>query len=415
MAKKATDEQIEELLGRGVAEVIGREHLVNDLKKGNVLRFKLGMDPTSPDLHLGHAVILRKLRKFQDMGHEAVVIIGDYTARIGDPSGRSKTRPPLEPEAIDENAKTYFAQVAKILNVKKIKLEKNSKWLSKLTFADLIKLAVNFTVARTLERDDFANRYKEGMDIHLHELLYPMMQAFDSVAINASVELGGTDQKFNMLAGRELQKKLGQTEQEVITFPLLVGLDGTHKMSKSLGNYIGITESAESMYGKVMSIPDSLILNWFELATEMPENEIKKVKELLSGGDNPRDIKMLLAREITSLYHSDKEVNDAEDEFVSVVQNKNLPKNIEELVYESPTKDKEHSMPLRNWVKWVFDQSEEKHSMTQCRQLIEEGAVLIDGKKMEEPDEIVTITQKDVLFQKKRFCRRIVVRPHDFN
>jgi tyrosyl-tRNA synthetase len=395
MAKKATDEQIDGLLGRGVAEVIGRERLANALKKGEILRFKLGMDPTSPDLHLGHAVILRKLRKFQDLGHEVVVIIGDYTALIGDPSGRSKTRPPLEASAIDKNAATYLDQVEKILDRKKIETHKNSEWLSKLTFADLIKLAANFTVARTLERDDFAKRYKEGTDIHLHELLYPMMQAFDSVAVGASVEAGGTDQKFNMLAGRELQKKMGRTEQEVITFPLLVGLDGTNKMSKSLGNYIGITESAESMYGKVMSIPDALVLNYFELATEMPMEEIAIVKKKLDEGENPRDIKMWLAREIVALYHSEKDAQKAEESFVKTFQKKEVPDNVLEI------RVVEHIHIVDCLVKAGLAPSK-----TDARRIIEQGGVKIDGEVVKDPQ---TEVKKGSLIQKgKRYFIRAI-------
>lgn len=393
MAKKATDEEINELLGRGVAEIVGREHLVNDLKKGNVLRFKLGMDPTSPDLHLGHAVILRKLRQFQDLGHEVVIIIGDYTARIGDPSGRSKTRPPLEPKAIDANAKTYLAQVEKILDKKKIETHKNSEWLAKLTFADLIKLAANFTVARTLERDDFAKRYKAGTEIFLHELLYPLMQAFDSVAINASVEVGGTDQTFNMLAGRELQKKVGMAEQEVISFPLLVGLDGTNKMSKSLGNYIGITESAESMYGKVMSIPDALILNYFELATEVSEAEIAALKKELAAGANPRDVKMRLARAVVALFHPKGADARAEEAFVKTFQKKEVPDEIAEKKVTS-------SVLADILVEVGFAASK-----TEARRTVEQGGVKVDGQVV--ADALAKISSGALIQKGKRFFVRI--------
>jgi len=394
MAKKATEEQIKEILGRGVANVIGVERLTDALKKGETLRFKMGLDPTSPDIHLGHVVGLRILGKMQELGHEIVVIVGDYTARIGDPSGRSKTRPPLEPAAIDANAKTYLAQVGKILDVKKIELEKNSKWLSKLTFADLIKLAANFTVARTLERDDFAKRYKEGVEIYLHELLYPLMQAYDSVAINASVELGGTDQTFNMLAGRELQKKMGLPEQAVISCPLLVGLDGVNKMSKSLGNYIGITESAESMYGKVMSIPDALILNYFELATEMSMEEIAIVKKKLDEGENPRDIKMWLAREIIKLYHSEKDAQKAEECFIKTFQKKETPDEVAEKTIKS-------KILVDALVEVGFASSK-----TDARRTVEQGGVKIDGIVAEDP---LLAIRPGMLIQKgKRFFVRIV-------
>jgi len=393
MAKKATKEEINAILGRGVADVIGREKLVAALEKGETLRFKMGFDPTSPDIHLGHVVGLRLLKKMQELGHEVVVIVGDYTARIGDPSGRSKTRPPLESDAIDANAKTYLTQVGKILDVKKVDLEKNSKWLSKLTFADLIKLATNFTVARTLERDDFAKRYKEGIEIYLHEMLYPLMQAYDSVAIKASVEMGGTDQTFNMLAGRELQKKMGLPEQAVISCPLLVGLDGANKMSKSLGNYIGITESAESMYGKVMSIPDSLILNWFELATEVSVEEIAKIKNDLVDGANPRDVKMCLAREIVSLFHAKGMAEKAEAGFVKTFQKKEMPDEVEEKRVAS-------KVLAEILVEVGFAESK-----SDARRTIEQGGVKIDGKVAD--DSSVEVKSGALIQKGKRFFVRI--------
>jgi tyrosyl-tRNA synthetase len=394
MAKKATEEQINEILGRGVADVIGREKLVEALKNGVTLRFKMGMDPTSPDLHIGHAVGLRVLAKMQELGHEIVVIIGDYTARIGDPSGRSKTRPPLQPEAIDANAETYLGQVGKILDAKKIELRKNSEWLSKLTFADLIKLATNFTVARTLERDDFAKRYKSGTEIYLHEMLYPLMQAYDSVAIKAAVEIGGTDQTFNMLAGRELQKKMDLPEQAVISCPLLVGLDGTNKMSKSLGNYIGVTESAESMYGKAMSIPDTLIMNYFELATELPDSEIAGIKKELAAGANPRDAKMRLAREIVTIYHSEKEAQKAEEAFVRVFQKKGKP---DEIVGKNGKSD--------SLVDFLVDIGFAA-SKTEARRTIEQGGVKVNDIVVRDP--MVKIKEDDIIQKGKRSFVRVL-------
>jgi tyrosyl-tRNA synthetase len=394
MAKKINEQQIKEIFGRGVADIIGGGELFKALENGETLRFKMGMDPTSPDLHLGHAVGLRILRKLQDLGHEIIIIVGDYTALIGDPSGRSKTRPPLETAAIDANAKTYLAQVGMMLDVKKIELVKNSKWLSKLTFADLVKLAANFTVARIMERDDFAKRYKNGVDIHLHELLYPLMQAYDSVAVKASVEMGGTDQTFNMLAGRELQKKLGLPEQAVITCPLLIGLDGEHKMSKSLGNYIGITESAESMYGKVMSIPDKLIINYFELATELPTGEITKIKNELLTGANPRDVKMRLAREIISIYHSKGAVKKAEDAFVKTFQKKEIPDEI-------PEKKVSSKMLADVLVEVGFADSK-----SDARRTIVQGGVKVDGKVVD--DAALEVGPGSLIQKGKRFFVRIV-------
>ena len=374
MAKKATEAQIADILGRGVADVVGRERLIEALKNGVTLRFKMGMDPTSPDIHIGHAVGLRVLRKFQDLGHEIIVIIGDYTARIGDPSGRSKTRPPLDGAAIDKNAATYLAQVGKILDKKKIELRKNSEWLAELSFADIIKLATNFTVARTLERDDFAKRYKEGVEIYLHELLYPLMQAYDSVAIKASVEIGGTDQTFNMLAGRELQKKLNMPEQAVVTVPLLIGLDGVNKMSKSLGNYIGVTEPAESIYGKVMSIPDALIMDYFTLATELSLDEIARIKEDWEAGANPRDLKMRLAREIATLYTSAKDAAKAEESFVKTFQKKEAPEDIKLQVEDGIRID---DALLK--VSLVKSKSEAR------RLIVDQDGVSIDGKIVKNP------------------------------
>jgi tyrosyl-tRNA synthetase len=390
MAKKASEQEIKAIFGRGVGDVIGRERLEQALKEGVTLRFKMGMDPTSPDLHLGHAVGLRILRKLQDLGHEITVIVGDYTARIGDPSGRSKTRPPLEGDRIDANAKTYLSQVGKILDVDKIELRINSEWLSKLSFAELIKLASHFTVARTLERDDFAKRYKEGVEIYLHEMLYPLMQAYDSVAIDSDVEIGGTDQTFNMLAGRELQKKLGKNEQAVISVPLLVGLYGTQKMSKSLGNYIGLTEDAKEMYGKIMSIPDSLIVNYFELATGVSDEEIAGIRSELSSGANPRDLKMRLGREIVALYHSQEEAIGAEEAFVKTFRKKELPDEIPEKNVEAG------KFALSD----LLYRLELVPSKTEARRVIEQGGIRIDGKVVNDPSYGITVGSVRVLIQK---------------
>jgi tyrosyl-tRNA synthetase len=397
MPKKADAKTIEEVLSRGVDEVIHRSHLAADLKKGDLLRVKLGMDPTAPDLHLGHAVLLRKLREFQDLGHEVVLIIGDYTALIGDPSGRSKTRPPLEPAQIDKNAETYLVQAGKVLDLKKVEVHKNSEWLRKLSFADLLKLAANFTVARIIERDDFQKRLAGGVDVALHELLYPLMQAYDSVAIKASVELGGTDQRFNMLAGRELQKKIGQPEQDVMTCPLLVGLDGEKKMSKSLGNYIGLTEAPESMYGKTMSIPDRLIIHYFELATLVSQDEIGKISKTLVAGENPRNIKMRLAREIVTVYHGKAAATKAEEAFVRTFQKHETPEEMSTLRVDK-------KMPLHK----IIVAAGFAKTASEAKRVIEEGGVKLDGTVVEDPN--ATLTKGAVLQKGKRFFAKIVIK-----
>ncbi len=390
MAKKADDKTIKKVLGRGMKEIIVREHLENDLLQGADLRIKLGADPTAPDLHLGHAVVLRKLREFQEFGHTVVFIIGDYTALIGDPSGKSKTRPPLAPEEIAKNAKTYFAQVGKILDLKKTEVHYNSEWFRKMSIADLIRLAAQFSTQRTLERDDFTNRLKEGTEIAQHELLYPLMQAYDSVVVKASVEIGGTDQKFNMLAGRELQKKMGMTPQDVVTCPLLVGLDGEKKMSKSLGNYIALKDTSADMFGKVMSIPDKLIVQYFELATDLAEGEIAIIKKELEGGGNPRDIKARLAREIVTLYHGAREGKMAEKSFVRVFSKKEMPADMPKTRI---SKSKINILELLVITKLVPSKSE-------ARRVTREGGVRVDGNVIKDINADIEIGRDGVIIQK---------------
>ena len=272
-----TEQKIDEVLSRRVAEVVVKDELRRKLQSGKKLRIKFGADPSRPDLHLGHSVVFNKLKEFQTLGHQIIFLIGDYTGLIGDPSGKSKTRPQLSEAEVKENAKTYLEQVGKVLDVSRAEVRFNSEWFKKMSFAELLRLTARFTAARILERDDFSKRFKSGIDIGLHELLYPVMQAYDSVALQADVELGGTDQKFNLLAGRELQKKIGQTPQDIMTMKILVGLDGREKMSKSLGNFIGICESAGQQFGKVMSLPDEQIIPYFELATELSDREIAAI------------------------------------------------------------------------------------------------------------------------------------------
>jgi tyrosyl-tRNA synthetase len=393
--KPASKEQIEEILRRGTEEAIDAKHLEKNLTSGAMLRIKLGADPTAPDLHLGHAVVLRKLREFQKLGHTVVFLIGDYTALIGDPSGKSKTRPQLTAEEVERNAKSYFEQVGKVLDLKKCVIRYNSEWFGEFSFADLIKLASNFSVARILERDDFTKRLKEGIEIGAHEILYPMMQAYDSVMINASVEIGGTDQRFNMLAGRDLQRKMNMPEQDVIMCPLLIGLDGEKKMSKSLGNYIGLTDAPNDMYGKVMSIPDKLIMHYFELATELPLDEIKKIEKDLKKA-NPRDVKMMLAREIVIMYHSEKDAKKAEENFISVFQKKERPEDVATYKVKGKTEN----------ILEVLVNSKLVSSKGEGRRLIEQGGVKVNEETVKD---INFAVKKDSLIQKgKRFFVKAV-------
>lgn len=310
---------------RGLEEVISEAELANILSSGRKLRIKLGVDPSRPDIHLGHAIPLRILRQLQDMGHTVIFLIGDATGRIGDPSGKNKTRPVLTEAEIKANAKTYLDQVGRVLDVKKAEIRYNSEWHDQLQFADLLKLAANFTVAQLIERDDFSNRLASGNELALHELLYPVMQAYDSVMLKADIELGGTDQLFNMLAGRALQKKLDQRPQIVITAKLLVGLDGVNKMSKSLDNYISLINEPTDMYGKVMSIPDSLIAPYYELCTDIDLGVIEELVKTLAEGANPRDSKASLAREIVRIYHGEAAALKAENNWNATFRDKQGP------------------------------------------------------------------------------------------
>jgi len=329
-------EKIKKLLSHNTVEVIIGNDLKKGLESGKKLRIKLGCDPSRPDLHLGHSVVLRKLKEFQDLGHQVVFIIGDYTGMIGDPSGKSKTRPALSKNEVSKNAESYFKQVGKILDTEKTEIRYNSEWFSKMNLEDIMKLTAKFTVARILERDDFSKRLKSGIDIAASEIMYPIMQAYDSIAIDADVEIGGTDQKFNMLAGRDLQRKMGKTEQNVLTCPLLVGLDGKEKMSKSLDNYIGISEKPDSMFGKIMSISDAMIYYYFKLLTDITEDDLKKIEtDLKDPAKNPRDIKVRLAKEIIAIYHGKDDAEKAESEFNKVFRDKKKPSEIEEKQVEN--------------------------------------------------------------------------------
>ena len=391
------EDKIKTLLSKGVEEVIKRDSLEKKLRAGKKLRIKYGADPSAPDLHLGHSVCLWKLKEFQDLGHQVIFIIGDFTGLIGDPSGRDKTRPALSKEEIEKNAKTYFEQAGKILDIKKIEIKKNSHWFSKMDLADFLKLAGQFTLARIIERDDFSQRLKKGIDIGFHETIYPLLQAYDSIMVKADVEVGGRDQKFNLLAGRELQKKMGQPEQDLMLFPLLVGADGKKKMSKSLGNYIGLTESANEQYGKIMSISDDLIFHYFELCARLSQEEIKEIKkETDSGRLNPRDAKARLAREIVSLYHGKTAAEKAEKEFIQVFREK-----------KKPTQMPVQKIKAGKWnVLDLLFKLKLAPSKSEAKRLIEQGGVKIDGRVVK--DWKVEIQIKDGLVAqvgKRKFVR----------
>lgn len=392
-----------DLIKRGVSEIIQEDSLVEKLEKSiklnKPLTIKLGCDPSRPDLHLGHSVVLRKLRHFQDLGHEAVLIIGDFTGMIGDPSGKSKTRPSLTLEETRKNGQTYFEQATKILSTKNIKMLYNSEWLSKMTFAEVIILASKYTVARMLERDDFEKRYREGEPISIHEFLYPLAQAMDSVAIKADVELGGTDQKFNLLVGRDIQREFGQEPQIAITMPILTGIDGVEKMSKSLDNYIGITDPPGEMYGKTLSIPDELIYDYFLLTTDIPDSELKFIKEEIR--TKPRDAKRLLARTLVKMYWSAEAALQAEAEFDRLFVKKELPEIIDEFILN--TNDKEI-----NIVNLLFD-TKLVNSKSEARRLIEQGGVSIDGNRINDVNENVPLEDTFVIKVGKRKFLKIVI------
>ncbi|MCP2620208.1 tyrosine--tRNA ligase [Candidatus Aminicenantes bacterium AC-334-K16] len=375
---KEVDQQFE-YLKKGCVEIIQEDELkaklARSLKKKKPLRVKAGFDPTAPDIHLGHTVLIRKMKHFQDLGHEVIFLIGDFTGLIGDPSGRSVTRPPMTREEIRKNAETYKEQIFKILDEKKTIIDFNSRWLGKLSSFDIINLTAKYTVARILERDDFSRRLKEGKPISVHEILYPLMQAYDSVALQADVELGGTDQKFNLLVGREIQREFGQEPQVVMTMPLLEGLDGVEKMSKSLNNYIGITEPPLEIYGKIMSISDELMFRYYELLTDVPLGEISKWKQQISRGEiNPRDIKARLARLIVADFWGEAAARQAEEEFVRIFRKKETPTQMDEIFVEAP------SLPL---IDLLVDQKL-LPSRGEAKRLIRQGGVYLDGRRIDD-------------------------------
>ena len=383
-----------EIIKQGVDEIIGENDLIEKLKQGKKLTVKVGFDPTAPDLHLGHTVILRKMRQFQDLGHKVIFLIGDFTGKIGDPSGKNKTRPPLTDKEIKENANTYAEQVFNVLDKDKTVVDFNSRWGDQMTAADMIKLSAQSTVARMIERDDFSKRYKNNQPISIHEFLYPLMQGQDSVELEADVELGGTDQKFNLLVGRDLQKNQGMSPQTIITLPLLEGLDGIKKMSKSENNYIGITEDADQMFGKTMSIPDEIMFKWFDLLSLLPANELKRIKKSVDEGGNPRDAKIILALELTKRFTSEKEAETAKENFFKKFAKNELPSDIGEKIVKH-----KGDYPLPNLLKDIDFAS----STSEALRLITQGAVKVDQIKVDSKDfHIEPNTKKLIQVGKKK-------------
>ncbi|OYD08995.1 tyrosine--tRNA ligase [Paludifilum halophilum] len=403
--KEEVNKQLE-VIRRGAAEIIPEEDLVKKVRRSvetsRPLKVKLGLDPSAPDIHIGHTVVLNKLRQFQEMGHIVQLVIGDFTGRIGDPTGKSETRRQLTEEEVKENARTYADQMFRILDREKTEIHLNSKWLSPLDFAAVVDLAAKTTVARMLERDDFSKRYHAGQAISVHEFFYPLMQGYDSVALESDVELGGTDQTFNLLMGRQLQSQYGQEEQVILTMPLLEGLDGVKKMSKSLGNYIGIEETPEDMYGKAMSVPDDLMQKYYELVTDLTLEEKKSLAEGLEQGTlHPRDAKMGLARRLVRMYHGSEAAEEAEARFRKVFQQRALPNDIPEK--SIPAADLEDG---RMWIIHLLSRLELVASNGEARRMVKQGAVKIDGEKVTDTDAQIRL-KKEMVVQvgKRKFAR----------
>ena len=386
-----------ELIKRGIDEVLTEDDLVSKLKSKKQLTVKVGFDPTAPDLHLGHTVILNKMRHFQDLGHKVVFLIGDFTGRIGDPSGKNKTRPSLDKEELKKNAKTYSDQVFKILNKDLTDIRFNSEWCEDLGADGIIGLASKYNLGRMLERDDFSKRYKANQQIAIHEFLYPLIQAYDSIALNADVEMGGTDQKFNLLVGRELQRAFDQEPQVCITLPILEGLDGTNKMSKSLDNYVGINEDPDEMFGKIMSISDDLMWRWYELVSFRPINEVNELKKEVKSGMNPRDTKILLAEEIIERFHSKEDAENAKNTFLDRFQKGAKPKEIETFSISL-----DDDIAIGNLLK----ESGLVQSTSEAMRLVKQGAVKINDEKIDDPKLSIEKNQ-ELLVQvgKRRFLK----------
>lgn len=387
-----------QIIRRGTDEILLEEELIEKLKSGKPLRIKAGFDPTAPDLHLGHTVLLNKMRQFQDLGHEVIFLIGDFTGMIGDPSGKNETRPPLTREQVQENALTYQAQVFKVLDAKKTKIMFNSEWLDQLTPVDLIKLAAAHTVARMLERDDFHKRFTSGHAIAIHEFLYPLLMGYDSVAMHADIELGGTDQKFNLLMGRELQKHFGQKPQVIITLPLLPGLDGIKKMSKSFNNYIGINEVPDQIFGKIMSVSDETMWEYFELVSFRTLIEIKKLRDEVADGMNPRDVKFLLAEEIVARFYDQSTAEKARENFIAQFQKGKLPSEMPEVKVSVGTQ----GMVIAQ----VMKAAGLVESTSEAVRLLEQGAVRLDGERIQNRN-LLLQAEKIFILQvgKRRFAK----------
>ncbi len=397
-----TMKEILDLIKRGTDEILVEKELEDLLASGKKLRVKAGFDPTAPDIHLGHTVLLNKLKHFQDLGHEIIFLIGDFTGMIGDPTGKNVTRQPLTREQVQQNAKTYKDQVFKILDPQKTKVTFNSEWLGKKTAADLIEIAAKYTVARMLERDDFQKRYTSEQPIAIHEFLYPLLQGYDSVELKADIELGGTDQKFNLLMGRELQKQYGQKPQVVMTMPLLEGLDGEKKMSKSLDNYIGINETPDNMFGKIMSISDTLMWRYFDLLSFESTDTIEQFKTEVKSGKNPRDIKFILAKEIVARFHDKSAAEKAQENFTSRFQKHQLPTDIPEIKYTLSTP----TLSLANLLK----ETGLCPSVSEARRLIQGGGVKINSEKVTDINFLIKAGTSDIYQVGKLKVAKIAVK-----
>ncbi len=386
-----------DLLRRGTDEILLEDELVRKLAEKRPLRIKAGFDPTAPDLHLGHTVLINKMRQFQDLGHDVIFLIGDFTGMIGDPSGKNATRPPMTPEQVLENARTYKEQIFQILDADRTRLVFNSEWMGKMSAADMVQLAARHTVARMLERDDFHKRYLANQSIAIHEFLYPLVQGYDSVALQADVELGGTDQKFNLLVGRELQKHYGQPPQVIVTMPLLEGLDGVQKMSKSLGNYIGVQEPATEMFGKLMSVSDELMWRYFELLSFRPMTEVEELRQAVAAGRNPRDVKFELAEEIVARFHGRVAAEAARDGFIAQFQKGALPENMPEIELAA----KGDGLMVAQ----ILKSAGLTPSTSEAHRMVKQGAVKIDGERV--ADSRREMAPGSYIFQvgKRKFAR----------